>query len=119
MPKGPSSLAGILEATVSRNGEVTTLALTGELDLATVEIVREKLGEALGDGSSSVVLDLRRLTFIDSTGIAFLLSATKEDREGRLSFVASEAPAVQRVLTITGVAELFGGSGEAMPLTGA
>jgi hypothetical protein len=40
--------------------------------------------------------------------VAFLVAATKEDGE-RLRFIASEHKDVRRVLTITGVDELFGG----------
>lgn len=103
---------GILEARVSQDGDSVTLALAGELDLATADTVREKLAKARDDGASRVVVDLRELTFIDSTGIWLLLSAVKEDEEGRLSFIPSKSAAVQRVFAVTGVAELFGGNDE-------
>lgn len=117
MPKDSDSNVGILEARVRHDGTTTTLALTGEFDLAEIDLVRAKFAEACGNGSSRVVIDLRELTFIDSTGISFLLSATKEDEGGRLSFVACDAPAVRRVFAITGVADLFGGGREETPLT--
>jgi len=109
MPQESNTASGILEARVSQDGDGTTLTLAGELDLATADIVREKLAEARGHGASRVVVDLRRLTFIDSTGIWLLLSAVKEE-EGRLSFIPSESAAVQRVFAVTGVADLFGGN---------
>jgi hypothetical protein len=44
------------------------------------------------------------LTFIDSTGIALLISALRRDgAEERLRFLPSQAPAVTRVLQLTGV----------------
>jgi anti-sigma B factor antagonist len=107
---------GILKARVTRAGETTTLALAGELDLAGVDAARERLAEAMKDRPARVVVDLSELTFIDSTGISFLVSAVKRDDGGRLSFVACKAPAVRRVFAITGVAELFAG-GEGMPPT--
>jgi len=112
MPQESNTARGILEARVSRDGDGATLTLAGELDLATADMVREKLAEARGDGASRVVVDLRKLTFIDSTGIWLLLSAVKEDEEERLSFIPSESAAVQRVFTVTGIADLFGGNGE-------
>jgi len=112
MPQESNTARGLLEARVSRDGDGATLTLAGELDLATADMVREKLAEARGDGASRVVVDLRRLTFIDSTGIWLLLSAVKEDDDGRLSFIPSESVAVQRVFAVTGVADLFGGPGE-------
>jgi anti-anti-sigma factor len=117
MPQGSDPKPGILETHVRHDGDTATLTLNGEFDLATIEGVREKLAEACSDASSRVVIDLRRMTFIDSTGISFLLSAVKADKEGRLSFIASDAPAVQRVFAITGVTGLFGGASEATPLS--
>ncbi|HKT83235.1 MAG TPA: STAS domain-containing protein [Solirubrobacterales bacterium] len=105
------STLGSLEAHISRRGETVTLALAGEFDLASVETVREKLAEACSDAPSQVVIDLRELTFIDSTGISFLLSTVKADEMRRLAFIGCDSPAVQRVLTITGVAGLFSGAG--------
>jgi len=101
---------GVLETRLSCDGETATLALAGELDLAGVDAARERLGEAIEIEPERVVIDLSELTFIDSTGISFLLSAVKQDDGGRLSFVACKASAVRRVFAITGVAELFGGA---------
>jgi len=109
MSQASDSVLGILETHVSRQHGATTLTLAGELDLAAVEGVRASLTEAYSEGPSRVVIDLRELTFIDSTGISFLLSAVKEDEEGRLSFIGCDAPAVLRVFAVTGVADLFGG----------
>jgi anti-sigma B factor antagonist len=110
VPEDSEAGRGILEVSLSRDGEAATIALAGELDLATVDMVRDKLAEVEDDGTSRVVIDLRKLTFIDSTGIWLLLSAAKEDEEGRLSFIPSESVAVQRVFAVTGVADLFGGN---------
>jgi anti-sigma B factor antagonist len=93
---GPLSLQ--VESTASRS----TLRLRGELDLATADLVRESLGAALAAGRGEVVVDLTELAFIDSTGIAILITAISE-ADGVLKFVPSKAPAVARVLRLTGV----------------
>src|SRR5690349_3663415 len=90
-PRIDSIQVGVLEARLSFEEETVTLALAGELDLAGVDAARERLAEAIAAGPARVVIDLSELTFIDSTGISFLLSAVKQDEEGRLSFVACEA----------------------------
>lgn len=113
----PGASVGALEAHVSHGGPTATLALAGELDLTGIDAVRERLAEAMEGEPARIVIDLSELTFIDSTGISFLLLAVKEDDEGRLSFVACKAPAVRRVFAVTGVAELFGGDGDGMPPT--
>ncbi len=52
------------------------------------------------------MIDFSALSFIDSTGIAILVAAMGDERAaGRLGFVLSEAPAVTRVLRLTGVEE--------------
>lgn len=115
MPAESSPAPEIFEAHIAREGETSTLVLEGEFDLSAVDVVRAKFAEACGEAPSRIVIDLSELTFIDSTGISFLLAAAKEDEGNRLSFIASSAPAVQRVFAITGVGGLFGG--EAKPLS--
>jgi anti-sigma B factor antagonist len=100
----------MLQADFVRDGESSTLALAGELDLSVIDIARERLAEARQGEPSQVVVDLSGLTFIHSTGIAFLVAAVKEDGEKRLSFIPCQAYAVQRVLSVTGVAELLDGA---------
>src|SRR5215207_692818 len=58
----------IFEMTERRDGETAVLALSGELDLATVGTVERRLAELREEGQATV-LDLDRLTFMDSTGI--------------------------------------------------
>jgi anti-sigma B factor antagonist len=112
MPENPSASPpdGLLQAEVVRDGETATLSLTGELDLAVVDLAREKLAEAREGNPTHVVVDLSGLTFIDSTGIAFLVAAANGDGEHRLTFIPCEVYAVQRVLSVTGVAELLDGA---------
>jgi len=107
-PPVHSEPVGILEARLSHDGDTVTLAFLGELDLAGVGVARKRFAEAIATEPARVVIDLSELTFIDSTGISFLLSAVKQNDSGRLRFVACKAPAVRRVFAITGVAELFG-----------
>lgn len=83
-----------------------TVALQGELDLANAATAETALQDALAATATQVVVDLRRLEFIDSTGIALLVNALGHNGESaKLRFVPSESPAVTRVLDLTGVAE--------------
>jgi anti-anti-sigma factor len=56
------------------------LTLRGELDLGTAE----QLERALADAGDDVVLDLRGLTFMDSTGVRMLLEAADGNHPGPL-----------------------------------
>jgi anti-sigma B factor antagonist len=62
------------DLTVARAEGATRLTLRGELDLGTAA----QLEQALADADSKVLLDLRALTFMDSTGVRVLLEAAEE-----------------------------------------
>jgi anti-anti-sigma factor len=61
------------DLTVAREEGVTRLTLRGELDLGTAD----QLERALADAGGDVLLDLRGLTFMDSTGVRLLLEAAE------------------------------------------
>jgi anti-anti-sigma factor len=46
----------------------------GELDLLTVEALRAQVNEPRSSGNATIVLDLRQLSFMDSTGLRLLLA---------------------------------------------
>jgi anti-sigma B factor antagonist len=96
----------MLTLRVERDGDNRCIHLAGELDLANTPALDAELGEALADGQCQILVDMRELTFIDSTGIAILVAALSRAGEGkRLRFIPSQAPAVSRVLHLTGIAE--------------
>ena len=84
------------------------LALAGELDLHTAPRVREELGAVLRGGGRYVVLDLRDVSFVDSTMLAVLADAARELRSvhGEVVIV-SDDPRVLRPLEITGLDRAF------------
>jgi len=82
------------------------VAFAGELDLANAGTAESALEGPLADGSLPVIVDMRELEFIDSTGIALLVSALSRNQDGgQISFIPSDSPAVTRVLELTGLAE--------------
>jgi anti-anti-sigma factor len=96
---------GTLAVRTSTEGDTCRVALRGELDLANAATAEAALEEALG-GEQQVLVDLSELEFIDSTGIALLVSALTRDGDGAgLRFVPSRSPAVTRVLELTGLAD--------------
>ena len=80
----------------------------GELDLATVPVVDAQLCELLEAGFTSLVVDLRQLRFLDSTGVRLLLSWDARSRAEGFDLRVIPAPApVQRVIDVAGVAHLL------------
>jgi anti-sigma B factor antagonist len=96
---------GTLVVRTEKNDGTHTIALCGELDLANASTAEAALEESL-DGGTLVVVDMRELEFIDSTGIALLVAALgRGGDETKVRFIPSTAPAVTRVLELTGLAE--------------
>jgi anti-anti-sigma factor len=94
---------GLLVVQQTSEGERLRIALQGEMDLANAESAASILSAAL-DSGKRVLVDLAKLEFLDSTGIALLVEAMRNGGE-RLSFQPSEHAAVIRLLTLTGLAE--------------
>jgi anti-sigma B factor antagonist len=94
---------GLLAIQQTSENQRLRIALEGEMDLANTETAASALREAL-HGGKDVVVDLGKLSFLDSTGIAMLVTAMQEAGE-RLSFLPSEHAAVRRLLSLTGLDE--------------
>jgi anti-sigma B factor antagonist len=77
------------------------VGVTGELDVATSPMLRDSLLALVNRGAESLVVDLRGVTFIDSTGVGSLLRIHHRQGllGGRVHFVADQQ-AVLRVLDL-------------------
>jgi anti-anti-sigma factor len=92
------------ETQVRTEGSATVIALTGELDLASSAALEDVLEQA--SGAQNLILDLRELEFIDSTGLSVLVKAHQAAQEqGRQFGLVQGGAQVQRLLTLTGLAE--------------
>ena len=92
-----------------RAGSGTVLiSLRGELDFEHAYQFDEELRSAEAVEPSAIVLDLRRLGFIDSCGIGRLLAARRRAaRAGRRLVLVRGGPAIQRVFALSGLADAF------------
>jgi anti-sigma B factor antagonist len=107
---GSGVLAGKpLEIETEREGDSITIALFGEIDLATVEQLVLAIRRAEETDVGRIVLDLSELSFLDSTGLSALLEANARSRQNgnRLTFIPSKHEAVTRVLALTDTTEIF------------
>ena len=82
------------------------LRVSGELDLASSPALEQELDRAVAQSPTLIIIDLRELEFIDSTGLSVLIRAHQRAQEGghRLGIVNGSRQ-VRRLLTLTGVAE--------------
>jgi len=85
-----------------------SLALVGELDLVTAPRLDAAIGRICADGAAELLLDLRELTFMDSTGLRAMLAAAKTctARDCRL-VVTHGNPQVERLFKLTDTARAF------------
>jgi anti-sigma B factor antagonist len=97
---------GNLLIDVSSEGERVVLRLDGELDLASVPTLEHAVEGAPLDGATEVVLDLRGLEFLDSTGLRAILLQDKRSAERGQAFALVRGPEqVQRLMNMTRVDE--------------
>jgi anti-sigma B factor antagonist len=91
---------------VSREGERVVLHLEGELDLASVPLLEGEVENATMDDPAAIVLDLRGLEFIDSTGLRAILLLDKRSTErGQTFALVRGSEQVQRLMNMTRVDE--------------
>lgn len=82
------------------------LQLVGELDLASSPVLEHALEGSDVAAAPLLVLDLDELKFVDSTGLRIILLAHEGARaRGQEFAITSGSPQVQRLLSITSVAE--------------
>ena len=78
----------------------------GELDLETVPIVDAELADLWAVGFTELVLDLREVCFLDSTGVHLLVTWTAACEAAGIAFrVIPGPPVVRRVIELTGLSD--------------
>ena len=93
---------------VERRGDAAVVVPTGELDLATAPALEASLSRAFDDTLGRVVLDLRELEFIDSSGLRTLLTARRQaDGAGKEFSLVAGHRGLERTLEIAGVHKVF------------
>jgi anti-sigma B factor antagonist len=96
----------ILDVRTEDRDGLVHMALVGELDLSSVAKVQEELRRIEAGSPPTLVLDLSKLSFLDSTGLRCIVTADERAREGGRRIVIVRGPdAVQRVFAITRLEE--------------
>jgi len=93
---------------VVRSDGQTCIAPCGELDIATAPQLEEAVSEATQGAVAELVLDLRELTFMDSTGLRALAQANvKAQQAGTALSIWRGSRQIERVLEISGLGPLL------------
>jgi anti-sigma B factor antagonist len=104
-PASADKLGAKCYVETARVGSASYLVLIGELDLSCNQRFVDALKKLLADDPEDLVLDLRSLTFIDSTGLGLLVKANTlaHQDEVRLHIVRSSIQIVQAVMEASGL----------------
>jgi anti-sigma B factor antagonist len=109
-----------LDVTTSDREGRAQIALSGELDIATAPKLEEEVRRLETEGRKLIVIDLRGLEFMDSSGLRALLAADTRARErGNRVVIIRGDDRIQRVLRITRLDERLEIVDDAETLAGA
>lgn len=102
------------KVTGGERGDWAVLLVSGELDLVTSPVLRQRVHDVVADGHHSLVVDLSEVFFCDSSGVGVLIAARRLIRscQGSLRLIlpargAVDGSHVNRVLGALGVRRLF------------
>ncbi|MGW7405338.1 STAS domain-containing protein [Streptomyces sp. NPDC054833] len=95
-------------------GDWAVLRVSGELDLVTSPVLRQRVHDVVAEGHHALVLDLSEVFFCDSSGVGVLIAARRLIRScrGRLRLIlpalgTADGSHVNRVFAALGVRRLF------------
>lgn len=97
-----------LEVSVTEERGIWVVTVVGDVDVSNAAKLRDALDRVLANGESRLIVDLREVSFMDSTGLGILVGRLKvvRARRGSMRLVCA-APGMLRVLSITGLDTVF------------
>ena len=98
-----------MEVFVNFDNLTLVAKLVGELDEHSAEFVRRKLDTAFQDNNfNAVILDLSRMSFMDSTGIGVVIGRYKVLKKvGKRLYVKNPSPTVDKIFKMSGLYEII------------
>ena len=86
--------------------DAVLIGVSGELDLASSPELERELERGVASDVDLLIVDLRKLEFMDSTGLSVIVRAhQKATQSGKRLAIVKGPQQVQRLLSLTGVAE--------------
>ena len=97
-----------LQVMVSWMEDVAVVKAVGEIDVATAPLLYQQLEDITADLRGDLVVDLSRVTFLDSTGLSFLVIAHhRVTAQGAHFLIYGSTPPIRRLFDITGLASVL------------
>jgi anti-sigma B factor antagonist len=108
----PARDAGISEMRIEVGGDPRwpRVRVCGELDLASAPMLRDELQRLIDLDAQDIILDLRDVAFVDSSGLGVLVGVYNRlrDSSGGQVTIEGAQDRVRKVFEITGLGPLFG-----------
>ncbi len=98
-------MEGSLHIDIGQRDGATILSVLGEVDLATAPILDEQISAIEAGDAPSIVVDLDRVSFMDSSGLQVLLAHVFSDENGSRIRLTRGSPQVVRLFTVSGLLE--------------
>ncbi|MBL1073945.1 STAS domain-containing protein [Nocardia sp. 2] len=95
-----------MTTTVTVSDGVTVLSVSGEVDLATAPALENAIDAVLGGQPAAFVIDLSKVSFLASAGMAALVAAHQRAGGTKIAVVA-DGPATSRQLKMTSLDQVF------------
>jgi anti-sigma B factor antagonist len=92
-----------IEIEVLERDDVVVVAVEGEVDLCAAPELEESLNRVAARRAASIVVDLDRVSFMDSAGVHVLLQFALARENGTRLALTRGSRQVQRLFEITGV----------------
>ena len=97
-----------MEIKTRKEGEVVIISLEGEVDISATELIREKFKKLLEEKKEAILVDMTKVSYIDSSGLGLLVEARQEmekySGEIKLFGLSSD---VQKVFELTRLNNFF------------
>jgi anti-anti-sigma factor len=104
----PSSTRPLLEIEDVHSGGAHTLYLSGALEISTCNELEAILVALCEAGCRRITVDISRITFIDSSGLAAIIRAGQHCRGREYEFRLTPGPvAVQRLFEVAGLLDVL------------
>ncbi|MFW6009307.1 MAG: STAS domain-containing protein [archaeon] len=93
---------------VEKNNSSLIIKIKGQLDLHTAVDFKKRVKKEIGPGIDNLVLDLKTIDVIDSSGIGAILSIYKKinKKKGEIVIINTD-PIVKRILELSGVLKII------------
>lgn len=96
-----------LETHTSIKDSIATIKLTGQVDLTNSYQLKDIIDEQLQQGLIKLIIDTKKLNFIDSSCLGILISSLRKVKESSGVMVIVVNQYVERLITVAGLGPIF------------